>query len=190
MRTAILLAAGSSRRYGAANKLLARRGGPPLVTIALRIAQAAPVARIVAVTGAQGPRVAAALRGAGGRTPAIIRAVRHRDGLAASLRAGLGALRPCERSVFIFLGDMPAVPPRLAQRLVRELVPGIAAVRPTWRGRPGHPVLLRVPPSRIVASLTGDRGLARLIAGARTIPAGPGVLLDIDRPRTGWRPLR
>lgn len=186
MRATLLLAAGGSRRFGAANKLMSRRGRAPLVLHALTAARAAPAGRLIVVTGAQGARVARAIWGVRGVRATIVRARRHREGLAASLRAGLAALRPCERQVFVFLGDMPAVPPHLAARLARTLVPGVAAVRPAHRGRPGHPVLLRRPASGALARLSGDRGLGPLLGDVRMVTAGAGALLDVDTPRTRW----
>lgn len=181
MRVALLLAAGSSRRWGAANKLLARIGGESMVVASLRIARAAPVGRVVVIVGAQAERVARAVRAA--RVPGVevVRARDHSAGVGASLRAGLAALRPAERTVFVFLGDMPTVPPTLARRLARALRPGDAAVRPVWRGVPGHPVLLRRPSRAAIGRIGGDRGLGPLLAGARTIAAGRGAVRDVDR---------
>lgn len=190
MRATLLLAAGGSRRFGAANKLLSRRGGAPLVMRALAAARAAPAGRLIVVTGAQAPRVARAIRTARGMRVTIVRARRHREGMAESLRAGLEALWPIERAAFVFLGDMPAVPPHLAARLARARVAGADAARPQHRGRPGHPVLLRRPTPDAISRLTGDRGLAPLLRNVRTVSSGAGVLLDVDTPRTRWAPLR
>ncbi|SFR79606.1 nucleotidyltransferase family protein [Sphingomonas jatrophae] len=186
MRAAIVLAAGSSRRWGAENKLMARIGGRPLVCHAVAAARQAPVGRILVVTGRQSGRVAAAVRGP---RVTVVRARDHATGLSASVRAGLAALRPCETSVFIFLGDMPRVPPFLAERLARALRIRDSGVRPTSRGVPGHPVLLRRPDRTELAQLHGDRGLAPLLRGLRTIPGPRSAIIDIDR-RTDRAKLR
>ncbi|MFS0735663.1 nucleotidyltransferase family protein [Sphingomonas sp. 1P06PA] len=182
-RVAIVLAAGSSRRFGRANKLLSRWRGAPLLLQALRIAHAAPAARVILVTGHDRLRISALARR--GRRPIdLVHARDHRSGIAASLRAGLAAMRRHERSAFIVLGDMPAVPPAVATRLVPRLRPGFAAARPIHRGQPGHPVLLARPSALTLRKLRGDRGFGALI-GARTAmpPASGGAVLDIDRPR-------
>lgn len=183
MRAAILLAAGRSRRFGPANKLMAPLNGRPLVLHALAAARAAPAGRVIVVAGAQAHRVAAAVRRAGGRI-SVVRACDHREGIAASLRAGFAALRPIERTVFIFLGDMPAVPHRIASRLALHMARGrAAAVRPAWRRRPGHPVLLRKPAPARIAALRGDRGLGAIDEGLVYLPVRErGVVRDIDRP--------
>ncbi|MET0270364.1 MAG: NTP transferase domain-containing protein, partial [Sphingomonas sp.] len=119
---------------------------------------------------------------AGGRAAVIVRARRYRAGLSESLRAGLAALRPGEREIYVFLGDMPAVPPLLARRLARAMKPDVAAVRPVHRGQPGHPVLLRRPSPAAIAALSGDRGLSPPRHLVRIVPAGRGALVDIDKP--------
>ncbi|MET0268801.1 MAG: nucleotidyltransferase family protein [Sphingomonas sp.] len=178
MRVAILLAAGRSRRFVGANKLLARVGGAAIVTHAVRVARAAPVARVIVVTGHDHVRVARAVRGPRVR---VVHARAHRAGVSASLRAGITALWPVERAIYVFLGDMPTVPPSLVRRQARALVPGVAAVRTRGRAGPGNPVLLRRPDADVVARLTGDRGFAPLIIGKiRWIDAGGGQPMDVD----------
>jgi molybdenum cofactor cytidylyltransferase len=189
MRVAILLAAGSSRRFGRANKLLVRHCGARLIDRTLAIARAAPAARLLVVTGPDHDRIARAARA---RHADVVQAPDHREGMGASLRAGLRALRPGERQMLLFLADMPAVPPTLAARLVRALRPGDAGVRPIWRGRPGHPVLLRLPLARVPS---GDAGPGRG-AALRMIPGPRGCVQDIDTRRmlaravTKARPVR
>ena len=173
MRVAILLAAGSSRRFGRANKLLVRHGGVRLIDRALAIARAAPAARLIVVTGRDRAAVTRAARG--GRTT-IVHAPDHAEGMGASLRAALGVLRPNEREMFLFLSDMPAVPPTLAARLARALRPGDAGVRPVWRGLPGHPVLFRLPLARMPAGDAGP-GRGQIL---RTVRGPHGSVRDVD----------
>jgi len=182
LRAAILLAGGRSRRFIGANKLLVHVRGRPLVRHALDAALAAPVGRVIVVTGWDRTRVARAVRG--NARVRIAHAPDHDEGIAASLRAGLAALWPCERAVFVFLGDMTHIPPSLTRRVARALRPGFAAARPRSRGVPGHPALLRRPAPAIVAALRGDRGFAGLIdEPVRWIETTPHALGDIDRRR-------
>ncbi|HEX8447035.1 MAG TPA: nucleotidyltransferase family protein [Sphingomonas sp.] len=173
MRVAVVLAAGRSRRFGRQNKLLARIGALSLIERTLAIARAAPVARVIVVTG---HGRAAVTRAARGPRTTIVRARDHAEGMGASLRAALRALRPCERQMLLFLGDMPAVPPGMAGRLARALRAGDAGVRPAYRGRPGHPVLLRLPPPMVPK---GDAGPGRGLA-MRTVAGPRGCVQDID----------
>ncbi|RZL99802.1 MAG: nucleotidyltransferase family protein, partial [Sphingomonas sp.] len=119
----------------------------------------------------------------------VVRARAHREGIGATVRAGLRALRPREDAAFIFLGDMPRVPASLAWRMARALRPKDGALRPVHHGVPGHPVLVRRPSRAAIASVRGDRGLAPLLRGARTVAAPRGAVIDMDR-RTDRARLR
>ncbi|TVV73696.1 nucleotidyltransferase family protein [Sphingomonas solaris] len=181
MRVVLVLAAGRSRRFVGGNKLLAHAGGRPILSRALAAARAAPAARIIVVAGHDRARIARIARGP--RT-SVVFAHDHPLGVSASLRAGLAALWPIEREIFVFLGDMPAIPAALPRRLARSLRPGDDAVRPRGRDGPGHPVLLRRPDRATVARLRGDRGLAGLIAGrTRWLTDNARQPADIDTRR-------
>jgi len=184
MRVAVLLAAGASRRFGAPNKLFARVGGRSLLAQAVLIAGKAPAQRLIVVTGAQSSRVAREARRAD-RSILIVRAPDHREGLGASLRAASRRLRPIDRAAFVFLADMPWVPPELAGRLLRQANPGDTVIRPVCRGRPGHPVLLR---KNMLAGMGGDEGPGRGSGlRARLVASDRRCLADIDRPGALFR---
>ena len=173
MRAAILLAAGGSRRFGRGNKLLAPLNGRALLLYALDRAIEGGAGRVIVVVASRGGRVGRTIP----RRPAIAPVVarRHRDGLAASLAAGLAALRPIEREVLIFLADMPfARLPRGAR-----LLPGCDAVRPVHDGAPGHPLLVRTAVARRI-SLSGDQGLAGKLGAIASVRGVIGNLMDVD----------
>jgi len=174
MRAAIVLAAGSSRRFGGA-KLLAPFRGRPLLLHAIDRAREAGAGRIIVVAGARWARIARIVPG----DVTLVRARRHRDGLSASLAAGLAALRPIERELALFLGDMPLA--RLPRMRLRA---GFDAVRPIVAGKPGHPMLVRAAVARRVGA-KGDRGLAPMLDAARIAAARgtPGNLIDVDTRR-------
>ena len=187
MRLAIILAAGLSRRFGHRSKLLAPIAGRPLLAHAIDRAKQ-EARRVIVVTGADAARTRAIARTAGAGT---VHAPAYRDGLSASLSAALRRIRPVDREVLLYLGDMPLIPSARRWRLA-----GADAMRPSVDGRPGHPVLIRAALLR-GARLEGDRGLAPLLAGrrVRTVPGGPSALLDLDTPqafaraRGSWRRL-
>lgn len=176
MRVAIVLAAGASRRFGRGNKLLAHLWGRPLLLHALDRARASGARRIIVVTGSDRGRVTRLLRTERGIRPTVVRAVDHAEGMGASLRAGLAAMRPIEREALIFLGDMPLA---IAPRRLR-LRAGIDALRPEGRG---HPMLVRAAVARLAADDLRDRGLAAALDPARigTVCGRAGNRLDIDR---------
>ena len=177
MRAAILLAAGSSRRFGQGDKLMAMLGGTPLLRHALDRALGSGARRVIVVTPAGG-RIARLVRALDHPRVAHVRAARHREGLAASLAAGLAAVRPIERELLIFLADMPFA--RMPRAL--RLSPGHGAARPIVGGRPGHPLLVRTHAARAASRAAGDTGLAARLGRIGTSRGAIGNLVDIDTP--------
>jgi molybdenum cofactor cytidylyltransferase len=187
---ALVLAAGRGSRFGG-GKLLAPYGSGVLLDGALAAALAAPADAVILVSGFDADRVAAAARafadrtGAGGRL-SLVHAAGHAQGLSASLRAGLEAVPPEAEGVFVFLADMPSVPPTLAGRLAETIGARLAAA-PAFEGRRGHPVLLRRALFPRLAALEGDRGAGAVLAGlgedlALVETDDPGVVFDVDTP--------
>lgn len=193
----MLLAAGRSRRFGAANKLLAPLHGRPLLWYALDAAIASGARPLVVVTGHRQPAVRAALR-AYRRVHQVPRLrlrrnPRYREGMAGSLQTGIAALGEDVEGALVFLGDMPAVGAALARRLIAAFEPGDEAVVPLVQGRRAHPVLLgRVLFDPILRELAGDEGARRLLARCarlRLVEADDDALVDVDT-RRDWRRLR
>jgi molybdenum cofactor cytidylyltransferase len=178
---AIVLAAGSSRRFGADNKLLAGIDGRPLV---LRVIEAIEAG---GVTGHEPDQVAAATAARGRR---ITYNERHARGIGTSIAAGIKALDDDVDGVLIAQGDMPAVDAALIATLCDCFADagGDSIVYPVAAdGRQGNPVIW---PRRLFADLrklTGDKGGKRLIeangaAVVRVAIAGEAAAIDIDTP--------
>jgi len=187
---AIVLAGGAGARFGGAKLTAPWRGGA-LIDGALGAAFAAPVRRVIVVTGAD-PAVASAARawaeahGEVGRLT-LVHAADHASGMSASLRAGLAMLLPDTAGVYVFLGDMPRIPHDLAGRLPAALAAGALAAAPVCEGRRGHPALFAAALLPRLAELAGDEGARAVLAGLgdRFTPVevtDPGVLFDVDAP--------
>lgn len=191
---AVILAAGAGRRFAersGARKLLAPFEGRPLVAGALDAAFAAPARRVLLITDGD-PELAgigrdqAAARGREAEFDVVV-AADAAEGMGASLRASIVALPPGSEGLFVFLGDMPRIPPGLARDLARSLVPGVDAVAPCFAGRRGHPVLFGKTCFPALRCLSGDVGAREVLAamgGRLALVDSPdaGVLFDVDRP--------
>lgn len=171
---AIVLAAGKGERFGG-DKLAAPLGRRRLIDHAVEIALSSPVERVIVVT-RQGTEIV--------EDPRVSRIELSSVVLSDSLRAGLAAAGDLD-GAFIFLGDMPLVPPEMAARLILAIGTAPAAL-PTWQGKQGHPVLLTRGAFALADGLTGDEGLGRALRGrgdvVRLPVADEGVVHDIDRP--------
>ena len=187
---AIVLAGGAGARFGG-GKLLAPWAGGVLLDGALACAFAAPVRSVVVVSGAD-RRVEAASRdharraGHEGRLR-LVHAADHASGMAASLRTGVAALPPDTTGVFVFLGDMPKVPPSILPRLAQAVGDGALAAAPVFQGRRGHPVLFGRDLLRALLTLDGDEGARTILSDlgdglVLTPTEDEGVLFDVDRP--------
>ena len=174
---AIVLAAGSSTRFGS-NKLYAMLEGAPLVHHAIRAARAAPVGNVIVVA-RDGLDI-----GDWPGEPEVRRIAIESEALSVSLKVGVATAQGVD-GAFVFLGDMPRVPLEVADQLAAMLGDNYAAL-PRCNGRTGHPVLLSARSFADVATLSGDSGAGGLLKARDDITYldcdDPGVLLDVDRP--------
>lgn len=138
--TAVLLAAGSSRRFGAQNKLLADMGGAPMVRRTAERLCVSKAARVVVVVGHEGDRVAAALCGL---PVAVVCNAHYRNGLASSVCAGLAAVGEGAAGAMMCLADQPLLTPGHYNLLIDAFLarPGRILV-PLFEGKRGNPVIL------------------------------------------------
>jgi molybdenum cofactor cytidylyltransferase len=182
---AVVLAAGAGARFGGAKLSAPWRGGV-LIDGALQAALAAPVQRVIVVTGID-PAVAKRVEALGDPRLALVHAADHALGMSASLRAGLAATSRDVAGVFVFLGDMPLVPYDIAGRLAAALEGGALAAAPACDGRRGHPALFTAALFSRLVALKGDVGARDILdgLGERLVLVetdDPGVLADVDRP--------
>lgn len=190
-----MLAAGRSRRFGAANKLLAAVAGQPLLwhTLdALCASRARPIVIVVGHQQWQLRRSLSAYRRQRRHGPPL-RCVLNpafRSGMASSLRRGLAALPAPVDGALICLGDMPDLRASVIERLCRAWRHGDDALVPVADGRRGHPVLLGRPLfAAVEQQLRGDTGARPLLTRAarvRELRTPETALRDIDTQRQ-WR---
>lgn len=182
---AIVLAAGSGRRFGVAKLTAPWRGGA-LIDGALAAALAAPVRRVIVVTGAD-PAVLDRMRAFEDPRLFVAHAANHALGMSASLGAGLAAVSSGVAGVYVFLGDMPLIPHDIAGPLAEALAAGALAAAPAKDGRRGHPALISAALFPQLVALEGDVGARAVLdsLGPRLVLVesdDPGVLTDVDTP--------
>jgi CTP:molybdopterin cytidylyltransferase MocA len=176
---AVILAAGASSRMGRDKGLLPVPGGGTFLSRLARSLLEGGCAEVVAVVGTAEP----AFRSAVERERLQVRLVRNPDpsrGQLSSLREALDDLAPrAPRAIVMAPVDLPLV----ASSTVRAVIEawarsGAPVVRPSWRGRHGHPVLFD---ARVLAELRA----ADLSLGARVVVrahAGESVDVEVDDP--------
>ena len=100
------------------------------------------------------------------------------DGMSASLLRGLAAADDSDpEAVLIHLVDLPDVGASVVER-VREHGATSALVRATYRGQPGHPVLVRRDHwLGLRESVAGDAGAQTYLVQNRVVRGSVGILL-------------
>jgi len=184
--TAVILAAGQSRRMGAANKLLEDLDGTAMVRRVVAQAQASQARDVIVVVGHEGDAVRAALADTEVR---FVENPHFADGLSASLKAGIAAVSADSDGAVVLLGDMPAVTTDHINQVIAAFNPveGRSICVPTTRGKRGNPVLWGRDYFGEIAGLSGDVGARHLIgahadAVCEVALDDDAIFVDVDTP--------
>jgi molybdenum cofactor cytidylyltransferase len=183
MISAILLAAGRSRRMGAFKPLLPF-GGRSVAEACVENLLAGGACEVVVVLGHRGDEVRRLLS-----RPEVRFAVNAEteSEMGASIARGVEQLSPAAEAVLIALADQPAVPPEAIALLnaAAERTGARLAV-PEYEGRGGHPVRVDLSFREELLGLDARGGLRALFGAHRAevlrVPVNsPYVARDMDR---------
>lgn len=184
--SAIILAAGESRRMGERNKLLEAVQGVAMVRRVAETLSASAIDEVVVVTGHDADRVREALAGLNVR---FVHNPSFADGMSTSLVTGVSVLADDCDAALIALGDMPWVCAAHVDALVDAFDPELDAsiCVPVFGKRRGHPVLWASRFFEEMKQVTGDMGARELMQRHRESVrevqvADAGVTLDADTP--------
>lgn len=185
--TALVLAAGQSKRMGSANKLLLNINGSPMIQHVIKVTRSSRVDRIIVVIGYQSQQIKSALKG---YDVEFIVNPDHEEGLSSSLSAGMRCVDDGTEAVLICLGDMPMVTTDSINALITDFDPdtGNEICVPVYLGKRGNPVLWSRRFINEMMSLVGDCGAKHLLFKhdeiVREVPvSNEGVLIDFDTPQ-------
>ncbi|HET6551602.1 MAG TPA: nucleotidyltransferase family protein [Solirubrobacter sp.] len=162
MSAGLILAAGAGRRFGG-TKQLADLRGRPLLSYAVEAMLAVPALDPVVVVLGHAAREILARVDFGEAEVVVCDEWERGQGF--SLRRGTAALDGADAAV-VTLGDQPFITPQVIAGALDHL-PGYDAVRATYGGKPGHPVVLGRPVMDAVGELEGDAGARDLLARFR-----------------------
>ncbi|MBU2581017.1 MAG: nucleotidyltransferase family protein [Alphaproteobacteria bacterium] len=184
---AIILAAGSSRRFGEPNKLLAGFSGRPLIRIAVDCALRSGATEVLVVIRPNDSGVAAAIADLPVR---VLVNPQHAEGIGASIACAVSCLPQAIDGALIMPADMPWMEPALLDALIARFdeAKGDAIVYPvTAGGKQRNPVLWPRRHFRDLWSLDPGRGARTLISASNTLKitvktGNDRVFRDIDSP--------
>jgi len=179
--SAILLAAGRSRRMGAFKPLLPF-GDATVIECCIRNLRAAEVAEIVVVVGHRAEDIRECVK------PLDVSFAVNPDPdseMGVSIARGVEAVSPGAKGLVIALVDHPAVPAETIQLLIDEWRRGARLVQPEHEGRGGHPVLIDLTYRDELLALDPEQGLRAIFAAhrdeAKRVPVtSPYVARDMD----------
>ncbi len=184
--TALVLAAGQSRRMGGANKLLCPVDGTPMLTRVVDSALKSRANPVIVVTGFEDRRVRHALEG---REVTFVHNPDYAQGMATSLGRGVKAAPRDTGGIIVCLGDMPHVAAAHIDRLIATHAADseCAICVPVFDGRRGNPVLWDRRFFAGLAAIEGDTGgralLKRYADCVCTVEMEDSAILgDVDTP--------
>jgi CTP:molybdopterin cytidylyltransferase MocA len=176
----VLLAAGAGRRAGGPKALRIEADGTSWLVRSIVVLRDGGCDAVIVVLGSDAAGARDLIASSALATdPAItlVDAAGWQQGMGSSLRTGLLAAESAAwRAVLVHLVDLPDVTAEVVRRIIQEAPPGTASLaRASYRGRPGHPVLIgRDHLESIMVGLTGDSGAKDYLAqhGAHSVECG------------------
>jgi molybdenum cofactor cytidylyltransferase len=139
MKSAIIVAAGLSRRMGKENKLLLPFQGKALFLHMIDEVLRSEVEEIIVVVGYESERIIKAL---GERNVKIIYNPQYEQGLTSSIQAGVLASNKNTKGYLICLSDMPFVKTKQINLIFNEIGNGYSIIIPKINNKRSHPIFL------------------------------------------------
>ena len=160
MISAILLAAGQSRRMNGENKLTKEIQGIPLIKLSVKNILASSINELIIVLGHQ-KEIIEKLINKNEKIKFVFNK-NFESGMASSIKAGLNNLSEKTESFFICLGDMPRINRDIYNLLIKSKNNKDIVV-PTYNGQQGNPVLFSKSMKEKVMAIEGDVGAKKIL---------------------------
>jgi molybdenum cofactor cytidylyltransferase len=170
MISAIILAAGESKRMGEPKQLMPF-GQSTILEKAIDNLLSSAVNEIIVVLGYKAEEV---LKTIATKPVKIAINPDYKQGMSTSIIAGLSLIARQAQAVMLALGDQPLVDSQTINQLIEEFYnhdKGI--VVPTYHGKRGHPVIFAIKYKQKLLGLTGD------IGGREVIKDHPDDILEV-----------
>ncbi len=160
--TAIILAAGSSTRFGDKNKLLKPFMDSSIFGHVVKTMTNLPIAEVILVTGYEHEKIAEAIKHSNVH---IIHNSEFQTGIASSIKCGVSAASQKTEGYMICLGDMPHITMEYIKNLldtfINSQIPSI--IVPTFQYRKGNPVIFSKNFIDDLLKIEGDKGAREVI---------------------------
>ena len=160
MISAILLAAGQSKRMNGENKLIRKIRGVPLIKLSVKNILASSIDELIIVLGHQ-KEIIEKLIDKNEKIKFVFNK-NFESGMASSIKTGLNNLSEKTEAFFICLGDMPMVNQDIYNQLIQSKN-NKEIIVPTYKGQQGHPVLFSKSTKEKIMTIQGDVGAKKIL---------------------------
>jgi len=183
MISAILLAAGESKRMGELKQLMPFGQNTTIVEQAIDSLLSSAVSEVIVVVGYRAEEV---IKSIVGKPVKIAINPNYRQGMSTSIIAGLNLVDSRAQAVMLTLGDQPLINSQTINRLIEEFHNHNRGITiPTYQGRRGHPIIFAIKYKEKLLELKGDIGGRQIVKDHPddilevAVNAG-GIITDID----------
>ena len=159
MISAILLAAGQSKRMNGENKLVKKIQGIPLIKHSVKNILASSIDELIVVVGHQ-KEIIEQLIDKNEKIKFVFNK-NFESGMASSIKMGLNHLSEKTETFFICLGDMPLVNHNIYNQLIKSKG-NKKIIVPTYKKQQGNPVLFDKSMKEKVIDVSGDVGAKKI----------------------------
>jgi len=158
--SAILLAAGQSKRMNGENKLTKEIQGIPLIKHSVKNILTSSVDELIIVLGYQ-KEIIEKLIDKNEKIKFVFNK-NFESGMASSIKTGLDNLSEETEAFFICLGDMPMVSSDIYNQLIKSKDKKEIIV-PTYKGQQGNPILFNKSMKEKIMNIAGDVGAKKIL---------------------------
>ena len=162
MISAIVLAAGESKRMGQTKQLLDWEGRTILQRVLENLSRS-QVDEVILVLGHEAQRIQQTLDT---HKVKVVINKNYKEGMITSIQQGLTNLNDKVEAFFIVLADQPGLGPEVFDRLIgefRRVTPQKSIVLPTFHSRRGHPALFSAKHKKEALRIEGDVGFRQVL---------------------------
>jgi molybdenum cofactor cytidylyltransferase len=160
MISAILLAAGQSKRMNGENKLTKEIQGIPLIKLSVKNILASSINELIIVLGHQKEIIEKLIDK--NKKIKFVFNKNFESGMASSIKTGLNHLSEKTEAFFICLADMPMVNHDIYNQLIKSK-DNKEIIVPTYKGQQGNPVLFDKSMKEKVLDIKGDVGAKKIL---------------------------
>jgi len=160
MISAILLAAGLSKRMAGENKLTKKIKGIPLIKHSVKNILVSSIDELIVVLGYQKEVIKKIINK--NEKVKFVFNENFENGMASSIKTGLNHLSEKTEAFFICLGDMPMVNHDIYNQMIK-LKNNKEIIVPTYKGQQGNPVLFSNSMKEKIITIQDDMGAKKIL---------------------------